>query len=112
MILKIILLIGGLLFFMNWTCLIATQKFQGFPWGDYLLIGIMGLLIFKNAENLRSFSRLIPDTLHAVAAEPRESLQDVTKAVRETKATAATVLDYFKGLVKKDLEERMEYKTP
>ena len=112
MLLKIILIMTGLLFFMNWICLLASQKFHGFPWGDFLLIGVLSLLIFKNIDNLKSFSRIIPDTLDTLAMEPRESFQDVKQAVRETQTTAVTVLDYFKSLVKKDLENRMGYESP
>ncbi len=110
MILKVIGVIAGLLFAMNWICLLACQKFRGFPWGDYVLVFILALLIFKYADSLRNYAKLIPDTLQAMTEQPRESLQDIKNAFQETKSTSATVLNYFKGLVQRDLEERMEYK--
>ena len=112
LVLKASLLIFAALFLMNWVSIVSAQKIRGFRWGDFLLVFLAGLLVFSRLDTLKDFGRFLPDTIDALALEPRQQFSSFQNRIKESKTTVRLFYNYLLGLVQKDLNSRLRYTPP
>ena len=109
---KMALLVFAVLFFINWVCLMAAQRFHGFPLGDFVLVALACLVLVVRAPDLAALGRQFPDTLEMISAAPRQQAGRLERSWTDTAQTAQSLAQYLLGLVARDMGQRMRYETP
>ena len=112
LILQLAIVVFVILFFINWVVTLSGQTFRGCRWGDFILIFILGILIFSNSTRLRSLAGALPDTVYWLTSKPRAQWQKIQGGVNDTRQTVNALSDYLKDVAQRELEYQMKMETP
>ncbi len=112
MLLKIAGAVFGILFLVNWVCLLSSQKINGFRWGDFVLALFVVAVLFVNLPRLRSMAALVPDTLQVFNMETKAKLENFNTGVRDTRQTVTQISGYLQDVAEREMEYQMQLNVP
>ena len=100
------------LFFINWACLLSSQKIFGFRWGDFVLMMLFACVLFANMDRIKEFGKIFPDTIAILMMEPKAKIKEIQTGIDDTQKTVGVVSEYLKGVAQRELEYQMKYSVP
>lgn len=107
MVLKIAGVVFCTLFLINWVSLLSSQKMGKIPLGDFIIIGLVMLLILHNRAKLISLAQCIPDVISIISSEVDAKTGSVRREMSGMKNNADELFSTVKAIVNGEVADQM-----
>ena len=107
MVLKIAAVVFCTLFFINWVSILSSQKMGKIPLGDFIIIGLVLLLVLHNRAGLVSLAQCVPDGISLITKEVDARTGGIKRGVLEVKKDATEIYSAVKAITNGEVAEQI-----
>ena len=107
MVLKIAVVVFCTLFLINGVSLLSSHKMGKIPLGDFIIIGLVMLLIFHSRAKLTSLAQSISDGISLVVSEVDAETSDIRHEILGIKSGVDEIFSVLRVVVNGEVADQM-----
>lgn len=112
LVLKIAGVVFLTLFVINAACQIGSWRIKGFPFGDFVLVLAVGVLIVIFAPRIEATGRMVADALSFAEFEWTAHSRAAREQIKSLKKDADLLMQQAEKIKRGEFQERMKVKIP